>query len=53
VDYVAHLHAQVDVLRRISNAVQRGWDLVYQVSFLGFCFVVVVFSMNWYKGDLQ
>ncbi|CAD6251672.1 unnamed protein product [Miscanthus lutarioriparius] len=24
VDYVAHLHAQVDVLRRISNAVQRG-----------------------------
>lgn len=24
VDYVAHLHAQVDILRRISNAVQRG-----------------------------
>jgi hypothetical protein len=24
VDYVTHLHAQVDALRRISNAVQRA-----------------------------
>jgi hypothetical protein len=30
-DYIVHLHAQVDVLRRISEAVQRSSSIIRQV----------------------